>query len=403
MATPRRALGTLSANNVVVRPSLNKPPAPIAHARAALDAAAQTIKASTTPSIGTLHLAESDGGIHTVELVKEIGEGGFGTVYLASSSRSTAPLACKMVGHGGDPDELADIAREVAVHKLLVQSGSPHLVHLHSHYTEDVRSILLLELCHGMELLELLDEAPNGRLAETEARSLGKSLLEAVAHCHDSGVVHLDVQPRNVIVDQSTHSLKLIDYGASNFVGPHAAAPKRAAGDSDFDIAEALRGFVRDRGGAANYRAPERHAGDDDEDDECTFFDGRAADAYAVGCTLFFMLTGHDAFEWEDAESEQERAALHDAIAGGEIPFDSPGALPSVSGAAQRLIRSLLAYAPEERPSVHEACRDGWIVHGDQAANKAKAKSPSGSVDAMVSKMRRLSVETACVRGRVCV
>ena len=328
-----------------------------AEAETALAAARKALAPPTT--IGTLHFLDG----HSVELLERIGEGGFGTVYSARSSRHSL-CACKMVGHGGDLGELADIAREVACHKRL--GGSPSVVQLLDHYTESVRSIIFLELCSGIELEEHILDQPHSRLSEDAARPIAALLLEAVAHCHDAGVCHQDVTPRNLLVEPERGRVKLIDFGGANFFGPNAAAPKRAAGDSEADVREAMNGYVRERGGADNYRAPERHMGDEDEDDEVEFFNGPAADSWSIGCTLFYMLTGRDAFDWEE-EGEEHSDELFDDIEAGKIPFDlRVGAAPAqeLSHSVRSLISALLTYEPLERPGPRQAAAHEWFTAG---------------------------------------
>ena len=361
------SLGTRRALALVADPnskptSEGKQDAPQSASAEAETALAAARKALALPTIGTLHFLDG----HSVELLDRIGEGGFGTVYSARSSRHSL-CACKMVGHGGDLGEIADIAREVACHKRLSGlGGSTSVVQLLDHYTEPVRSILLLELCSGVELEAHILEQPHGRLSECAARPIAALLLEAVAHCHDAGVCHQDIQPRNLLVEPERGRLKLIDYGGANFFGPNAAAPKRAAGDSEADVGEAMKGYVRERGGADNYRAPERHMGDDDEEDEVVFFHGPAADSWSVGCTLFYMLTGRDAFDWEE-EGDEHRDELYDDIEAGKIPFGlRVGTAPAqeLSHSVRSLISALLTYEPLERPGPRQAAAHEWFTAG---------------------------------------
>ena len=110
-----------AAIHAAIDAAINAPESALAHARATLPPP-RRCRPPLPPSVGTLQFYDSN-GTHSIELLREIGEGGFGTVYLAKSSRFQQRLACKMVGHGGDPDEMADIAREVAVHAHLSSSA----------------------------------------------------------------------------------------------------------------------------------------------------------------------------------------------------------------------------------------------------------------------------------------
>lgn len=493
MQSPRRAFGTVltEPNGVRASPNVAKSASSTDAAKAACtDATAfQALLAAQTASAALLAVQQASipPGVNSkllqasgIELVSQIGEGGFGTVYMARCASTGEARACKMVGHGGDAEEMADIEREVAVHGRLGSSnGSSFFVHLHVHFTEPMRSIIVMEMCAGVELEEYILRQPHSRLSERDARPLAALLAAALTHCHDAGVVHLDVTPRNVLVDHADPptdprlvQLKLIDCaiapvpnpskrkprsalrptlaayaalpmlrcqcctadgrsdvralfrisrgadGGANFVGVTVEGPMRAAGEetSEHDIRQAMRGLVRERGGAPNYRSPERHLSDDfegeDRDDQggedgaggdgddAGFFRGEPADVYSFGGILYFMLTGRDAFDWaaleeregsddegsedekEDEEALAQRAArretlLHD-IEAGAIAFDprSVGANPpstaEVSEEARCLIRRCMAFAPEKRPAARElVAAEAWFVEKAPAEDDA--------------------------------
>ena len=350
------------------------------------------LKAAGCPE-GTLHLRDDHDSEHSIVLHEVIGEGGFGTVYTAISNNCRCAL--KMVGHGGDAEGLADIAREVAVQRHLTADGSDAFVALHAHITESVRSHILMDLCMGVDLEAHVMEQPHGRLTEVDARPLAARLLDAVAACHAADVVHLDIQPRNVLVQDPARPglLKLIDYGSSRFIGAQTAAQRHALGDAESEIAEAARGRVTERGGAPNYRAPERHEADeaveDDADDDekesgQVFFDGVKADAYGIGATLFFMLTGRDAFDWVD-EGDDYRDELLDDIQAGRIPFDKrvyPAPPAELSLPVRALISQIMVYEPLERPTPSEALQHPWLCDALQGAKAVVATGTPDTCDA---------------------
>ena len=288
-------------------------------------AAAQT--AALEAPIGHLALSTD----HVVTLMTEIGAGGFGTVYSARSSRRPDTLiAVKMVGHGGDPEAISDIAREAAAHERLFSTehaSNRLLVQLFHQHQEAVRSLLLLELVSDhVELEDFVDQSHHSRLSEAVAMPLAGLLTEAVARCHQMRVAHLDIQPRNVLVAANGSSLKLIDYGASTLLGPSVAVPPPTVAAALFDAVMPARpatlavegdGWVTDQGGCPNYRAPERHLADHALVGEDVRFFAEAADVYSLGCTFFYMLTGRDAFDFEAEEESHDD--LLDQIEGGEV------------------------------------------------------------------------------------
>lgn len=336
---------------------------------------------------------------HTLRLSSDqiVGEGGFGTVYAARSSRFEGLIAVKMVEVSGTAQNreqlLQDIEREVAIHRRLME-GEPAVAHellvrLHAHYTQAVRSLLLLEFCSGIELEEFVQQQRGGRLLEPAARPIATSLARALVHLHDvAGVAHLDIQPRNVLVNAQSGRIKLIDYGAAELIDKET-------------------GQVAEHGGTPNYRAPERHLVVDEQKEKQQRFLGAPADIYGLGATLFFVITGRDAFDWEatDAEApsssgaidggeaqaggagEDPREALIGAIRKGEVPFKLSAG--SLSDPLKQLIHSMLAYEPATRPTAAQVVGHRWLTtpEGDDGeANDESSTVASPTVEKSLSR-----------------
>ena len=354
MPVPARTpLGALSSTNCVQSTDT------AVKAAVAAVAASREVTASakqSTPPINSVLLSPD----HLVTLCSELGEGGNGTVYLGhSSKRPGTYMAVKMVGHGGDADEIADIKREVAAHQHLFSTDHPSnrlLVQLYHYHHESVRSLLLLELVNAhIELEDYVEQQPQSRIVEASAKPLAAQLAEAVARCHSMHVAHLDIQPRNVLVSADGKTLKLIDYGASVVCQEGSRSCCSSQGAAVFgsvmpprpaELVEA-DGWVTETGGCANYRAPERQLADHALVGEDVRFYAQSADVFALGCTYFYMLTGRDAFDF-DAEEESHDDLL-DQIECGEVhtisirskSFEHHGQHQQVYNACQLLLLTL--------------------------------------------------------------
>ena len=323
---------------------------PAQEAQAALTtiaAAHAALPPSMKAPLETVTVPNVDPAQH-LELLTLIGEGGFGSVFRGRDS-THGEVAVKVVivgAHDGIEPSSEAIAHEVSAHEALeahafaCASGEGLFVPLLYSITQPSRTLLAMELVRGVALDEHLEHWPHGRLPEATARPLVFRLLEAVAFFHAAGVAHLDITPANVLVS-AAGAPRLVDYGSCAFFG--------------------ASGEVMERGGAENYKSPERlEAYGADEP-----FDGAAADTFSVGCLLFRLVAGALLCDWESALSCDDPLAR---IAAGELPIDGCEPPLELSDAATALVRSLTALEPTERPTAAAAQRHGWF-HGGASDN----------------------------------
>ncbi|WP_149261997.1 DNA translocase FtsK [Actinomadura sp. K4S16] len=175
---------------------------------------------------------------------------------------------------------------------------------------------LVLELLAGQDLRKILEQRPGGLPIE-QIMDYGAQVAEALAAAHAAGVVHRDIKPANLMLLPGGQ-VKICDFGIARLQG--ATAGLSAAGV---------------RMGTFAYMAPEQAAGKP--------LDGRA-DLYALGCTLFHMLTGRHVFPGDDLQAV---VAQHLAR-----PAPSPCALrPDTPTDLDALILALLAKDPQDRPA----------------------------------------------------
>jgi hypothetical protein len=195
-------------------------------------------------------------------LVRQIGSGGFGTVWLAEDERLERAVAVKRIAmHDG-----ADAKRAEREARAAARLSHPGIVALYESGRDDEAVYLVSELVRGRTLAELMRD---GELSDRDVLRVGVALCDALAHAHGRGVIHRDVKPGNVIVPDRPHEgagvAKLTDFGVARMVG---------------DDALTVTGDVV---GTLAYMAPEQAAGGEV---------GEEADLYALALVLYEGLSG---------------------------------------------------------------------------------------------------------------
>jgi eukaryotic-like serine/threonine-protein kinase len=206
-------------------------------------------------------------------LVRRLGAGGFGVVWLAHDEHLDRAVAVKRIGVVGQDPARAE--REALAAARLGHAG---IVALYEAGRDDDAVYLVSELVRGRTLAQLIED---GELSDRDVLRIGVALCDALTHAHGRGVVHRDVKPGNVIVpdDPASGVAKLTDFGIARVLGDDALtrtgdvvgtlaymAPEQAEGRKVAEPAdlyslaivlyEALAGVnpVRGRGPAATAR-----------------------------------------------------------------------------------------------------------------------------------------------------
>mmetsp|Transcript_61966 Transcript_61966/g.113351 ORF Transcript_61966/g.113351 Transcript_61966/m.113351 type:complete len:688 (-) Transcript_61966:107-2170(-) len=281
------------------------------------------------------HLIKESTGIEgRFEILKKLGEGAFGSAYLAVDKASGQRRVLKAVRKQGNvPKEALD--QEIAVLKAL---DHPNIVRIFS-YAEDYRFLyIVLEPAEGGELLAVISDihqAGKFQLNEAWASQVFKQCLLAMVYCHARGVLHKDLKSENIML-LGTDSLEephavIIDFGVAELVSPHGCSQKR-------------RGSLQ--AGTCTTMAPEVWRGNF----------GPKCDVWSIGCVLFRVLCGKFPFLAKNLNDASEWLRLHQR-------GPDWGWLCRVSDNARQLCQKLLVLDERIRPTADQCLRHRWFTH----------------------------------------
>ncbi|WP_217709798.1 serine/threonine-protein kinase [Amycolatopsis sp. Hca4] len=250
-------------------------------------------------------------------LVEHIGSGAMGVVWRATDVRLERTVAIKQIlPQPGVSETERDNMRQRAMReaKNAARFQHPNAIVVFDIAEHNGDPCLVMEYLNGPSLSTILAEEgtlPLGRVAR-----IGEQVASALVAAHRAGIVHRDVKPGNILIDE-TGTAKITDFGIS-----------RAAGDMTLTAT----GLI---GGTPAYLAPELARGADPVP---------SSDVFALGATLYQAIEGTTPY----GNTTNQLALLY-AAANGQI---NP---PVQAGAATALLMSLLRSEPGERPSMAEA------------------------------------------------
>ena len=284
-------------------------------------------------------------------LIKELGRGGMGVVWLAQDTRLDEQVALKFLPPevAADPVALNDLRRETARSHRLTH---PNIIRLHDfHQQPDGIAFISMEYVDGMTLSGWRLQQPKQVFGWEQLAPLVQQLCAALEYAHSEGVIHRDLKPANVMLDQKGR-VKLADFGIAAVVSDSAS-----------------RVSVRSRtGGTLPYMSPQQVAGEEPR---------AADDLYALGATLYELLSGRPPFYRGDITHQVLNVAarpLPERML--EVGIDNP-----VPGDVAALILACLAKEPTQRPQSARAVAE-WvgleITRKTSVESLAEAMFPAG-------------------------
>jgi serine/threonine protein kinase/Flp pilus assembly protein TadD len=209
-------------------------------------------------------------------LMEQIGEGGFGLVFVAEQTKPVRrKVALKLIKPGMDTREV--IARFEAERQALALMDHPNIARvLDAGATDNGRPYFVMELVKGIPITDYCDQA---QLTPRERLELFVPVCQAVQHAHQKGVIHRDLKPSNVLVTlhDGTPVVKVIDFGVAKAIGQHL---------TERTIYTRFAQMI----GTPLYMSPEQA--------EMSGLDiDTRSDVYSLGVLLYELLTGSTPFD----------------------------------------------------------------------------------------------------------
>ena len=282
-------------------------------------------------------------------MVKKLGGGAFGTVYLIRSKESLQLLAAKHQKVKQEKD-MRYMRREVEILDLLDIHDNPDIVSLAGYYESPLESVILTEYLEGGELFDRI-ASRDFDLTEDKCRGFMRQVLTGLSYIHQRGVIHLDLKPNNIVCvtrDEGDSRVKIIDFGlARRLRNAGERIPVSVCGTPEFISPEVMR---------------------------CSEA-GTEADMWSTGVIVFMMVTGgYSPFYSRNkvnilnfggkhinkrsffCQYKMMRRAIN-----GNYNIEQ---FPRVSRDAKEMVRSLIVVSPDQRLSADECLGHPWLEAG---------------------------------------
>ena len=281
----------------------------------------------------------------TKELVRyklgkeELGKGGFSVCYKCCGikDKKIKIYAAKEIDEEKSPKD--KIENEILIYKEL---GHKNIVKLYDNFSYNKKYYLMFEYCENKDLSSLLKK--RRKLKEIEVQYYIYQLIQALIHLQERNIIHRDLKLQNIFLTEKLE-LKLGDFGlARKLMYPEAKCNKKV--------------------GTRYYMAPEVV-----EQKSYTL----KADIWPIGVIMYQLLLGELPFKGVEGVLEEKIKNVNY-----KFPDDA-----IISNAAKDLIKQILVYDPEQRPSLYQILEHDFFKIGDSIPEKLpkcfKEKSPSKS------------------------
>ncbi|KAI3958279.1 hypothetical protein MKW92_021102 [Papaver armeniacum] len=257
------------------------------------------------------------------EAVKELGSGNFGVARLVRDKKTKELVAVKYIPRGKKIDE--NVQREIINHRSLKH---PNIVQFKQVLLTPTHLAIVMEYAAGGELFQRICSA--GRFSEDEARFFFQQLISGVSYCHSMQICHRDLKLENTLLDGNpTPRLKICDFGYSKSAILHSQ-PKSTVG-------------------TPAYIAPEVLSRKE--------YDGKIADVWSAGVTLYVMLVG--AYPFEDPEDPRNFKKTIGRIT--SVTYTIPDYV-RVSAECRHLLSQIFFANPSKRITIPEIKRHPWFL-----------------------------------------
>ena len=267
-------------------------------------------------------------------IIKIMGEAGFGKVYEVQNKKSLEHFACKKLSKININD-IEKLKNEISI---LAQVDHPNIIKIFEVYESNRSLYLIMELCKGGELLKKITERATKKnmYTEKDAAEIFQKIISAIEYCHNQGICHRDLKPENMLYlnddeNEKNNPLKIINFVFSKYFKIHK---------------------LTSRVDSIHYAAPE--VLEQSYNEKC--------DIWSAGVLLYLLLSGNIPFNGGD-ENE-----IFAKIKSFKYDFNNP-LWENISDEAKDLIKHMLINE-NERYSAKEVLAHPWF----QIVNNIKDK-----------------------------
>ncbi|XP_030975140.1 serine/threonine-protein kinase SRK2I [Quercus lobata] len=257
------------------------------------------------------------------DFVRDIGSGNFGVARLMRDKHTKELVAVKYIERGDKIDE--NVQREIINHRSL---RHPNIVRFKEVILTPTHLAIVMEYASGGELFERICNA--GRFSEDEARFFFQQLISGVSYCHAMQICHRDLKLENTLLDGSpAPRLKICDFGYSKSSVLHSQ-PKSTVGTPAYIAPEVL---LRQE------------------------YDGKIADVWSCGVTLYVMLVG--AYPFEDPDEPKDfRKTIQRILS---VQYSIPDGV-QISPECRHLISRIFVADPASRITIPDIKNHEWFL-----------------------------------------
>ena len=308
-------------------------------------------------------------------ILKKLGAGGMGEVYLAEDNRLDRKVALKLLPQEftQDAERLRRFTREAKAASAL---NHPNIITIYDIGQTDSSHFIATEYVEGDTLRQHLRQS---RMAVSEVLEVAVQVADALSEAHQTGIIHRDIKPENLIVKKNG-LVKLLDFGLAKLT-----ERKAPSADTSAPTAAQVNTGPNVILGTLAYMSPEQARGKD--------LDART-DIFSFGVLLYEMVTGHAPFEGETT-SDVIAAILKSEP--GPISSYSPDAPPEL----QRIIGKALRKDRDERyQTMKDLLLDLKSLRGElKSETKSERPAPADSSSGNVPTTAGAGATTAAEQG----
>jgi len=215
-------------------------------------------------------------------IIKKIGEGGMGEVYLAEDTKLKRRVAIKTLPVG--PKEDTDRERLIIEAQSAAALNHPNICVVHEILDDQETPCIIMEFVNGQTLGQVIDDFKKDHLAIDAILRYVTQIAEAIGTAHKNQIIHRDIKPDNIILTE-TDQIKVMDFGLA-----------KLRGSANLTKTSSTIGTL-------NYMAPEQIEGKDVD---------QRSDIFSFGVLLYEMLSGEKPFKG-DYEASVMYSILNDS------------------------------------------------------------------------------------------